>query len=500
VNALDKVISYVSPQKGLQRVRARTATDVLLRYDGARYSRNTEGWIATGASANVEVGRDLRIMRDRMRDLARNNSFARKALRVWVSNSIGTGITPRANTGDKRHDAIIDAIFKDWSARCDADGQLDFYGLQALIVRTERMSGECVIRYRIESTEAGSPLQLQILEPDFIDATKQFFPDPDGNYCILGVRFNKRGKRIGYWLYNRHPGEQIVQNLKTFVSELIPAEEILHVYFKERPGQVRGISDFSSIVNKLRQLDDYAEAELVRKKTEACLAAFVESPDGADGQPLGSTAVASNGERIEQFSPGMVAYTKPGEKVTVNNPVANGGYRDYKTTELHETAAGAGVMYEQMSGDISQVNYSSYRAGHLEFRGDVQQYRWLLFLPMAMTPIWNKFIDTLVIAGEIPEANYGVKWTAAAFQSIDPEKDMNTSVAGVRGGLQTFPEAIAEQGYDLEEQLAEIAATNKRLDEAGILLTTDARYFDNRGMLHGEAAEETGEAPVPDKQ
>jgi lambda family phage portal protein len=501
VNILDKTVSYFSPKLGLQRARARAATEVLLRYEGARPTRNSEGWIATGSGANVEVGGDMSRLRNRVRDLVRNNSHCRKALRIWSTNVVGTGIMPRANTGDKKLDAIIDANFKTWAKTCDADGQLDFFGLQALIARTERMSGECLVRYRINSSvKTGSPLELQLLEPDFIDATKQFFPDPTGNYCILGVRFNQRGKRIGYWLYNRHPGELIVQNLKTFISQLVSAEEIQHIYYKERPGQVRGVPDFSTIITKLRDLGDYADAELVRKKIEACLAAFVESPDGADAPPLGQTTLSPKGQRIEEFSPGMVAYTNPGEKVTLNNPVASGGYRDYKTTELHEIAAGAGVMYEQISGDISQVNYSSYRAGHLEFRGDVEQYRWLLFIPMAMTPIWNRFIDTLVIAGEIPEANYGVKWTPPTFQSIDPEKDANAQEKKVRGGTLTLPEAVAEEGHDFEEQMAEIAATNKRLDELKILLTTDPRNFDNRGMLHGAAAEETGETPIPDKQ
>lgn len=501
MNFLDRTISFVSPQAGLRRARARAAANILLRYEGARPARSSEGWITTGASANVEIGTDMARLRNRVRDLVRNSSHARKALRVWSSNVVGTGIMPRANTGDKQLDSVIDGHFKIWAQRCDADGQLDFYGLQALITRTERVSGECLVRYRINAdVESGSPLEIQILEPDFIDATKQFYPDPAGNFCILGVRFDKRGKRIGYWLYNRHPGELIVQNLKTFISEQVSADEILHVYFKERPGQVRGVTDYSTIITKLRELGDYAEAELIRKKIECCVAAVVTSPDGSDAPPLGQTTLNPKGQRIEEFSPGMIAYAQPGEDVKFNNPVAVGGYREYKTTELQEVAAGAGVMYEQMSGDNSQVNYSSYRAGHLEFRGDVEQYRWLLLIPMALRPIWNKFIDTLVLAGEIPEANYGVRWTPPTFQSIDPEKDANAQATRVRGGVQTLPEAIAEEGHDFEEQIAEIAAANKRLDEENILLTTDPRNFDNRGMLHGAAAEKTGETPTPDKQ
>jgi lambda family phage portal protein len=504
MNWFDRTIGWFSPVAQLRRERARIGIEMarraMLRYEGAQTGRRTDGWITSGGSANAELGPDLSRLRNRSRDLARNNSFAKKALRTYVDSAIGNGIVPRADTGDKKLDQKIDQAFLEWSEGCDADGQLDFYGLQRLICRTERLSGESLVRYRIrESSDAKIPLELQILEPDYIDTAKNWFVDDQGKYTIYGVQFDKWGRRIGYWLFGSHPGEVIRTNPKDFISQIVPADQILHIYDKDRPGAVRGAPNFHSIVLKLRDIDEYSDAEIVRKKVEACLAAFVTTPEGQNGATLGQASTATdNSQRIERLEPGMIEYCKPGEEITFNTPTGSGGFREYKTTELHEVAAGADVTYESMTGDLSLVNYSSYRAGYGEFQTAVEAYRWLLLAPMALNPIWRKFIDIGVVAGVIPEAKYGVKWTAPAFRALDPQKENEADKIAIRAGLKTFPEAVSERGYVPERQIAEIASTNKAFDEAGIILDIDPRNVNDRGQLHGTAAEDTGEKAPPD--
>lgn len=501
MNWIDKAVGYLSPSRGLKRVRARAAMGILAGYEGAKTGRRTEGWVTAGGDANSEINGSGARLRDRVRDLNRNNCHMRRMLRITQNNIVGTGIVPRADTGDKDLNTRIDAAFKQWSTQCDANGQLDFHGLIGLIVRTERMSGETVVRFLTNPGEGIIPLRLQVLEPDYIDSSKQYFADRDGNYTILGVQFNKNGGRSGYWLYNRHPGGIVGSNLKGFISELNDAKDILHVYHVERPGQVRGVTDYSAIITNLRDLDDYGDAERVRKKTEACLVAFVESPDGENSPPIAPATISEDGaNRIETFEPGMVEYGRAGETIKFNTPQAAGGYREYKVTELHEIAAGGGVMYEQTSGDLSQVNYSSYRAGHLEFRGDVLVYRWQLLVPMCLNPIWRRFIDYLVIANVIPEANYGVIWTEPPFQSIDPEKDERATNMQVRSGRKTYRESVVESGYDPERTLDEIDQTNKEFDKKGIILDIDPRNVNDRGQLHGSAAADTGNPTAPDSK
>ena len=105
MNALDKVIGYFSPERAYRRARFRAATEVFA-YDGAKSGRRTDGWMAAGGDANTEVGASLISLRNRSRDLLRNNPYASKAIAELVGNTVGTGIVPQAKTGtpDARQD------------------------------------------------------------------------------------------------------------------------------------------------------------------------------------------------------------------------------------------------------------------------------------------------------------------------------------------------------------------------------------------------------------
>ena len=132
----------------LNKARIRAATNLLERsYDGAKTGRRTSGWTTGGNSANAEIAPALSLLRNRSRDLVRNNPYAAKAINALVSNTIGTGITPTLADGQ--------ALWDQWVAECDADGQLDFYGLQMLAARTMRESGECLVRLRYRPTAGG---------------------------------------------------------------------------------------------------------------------------------------------------------------------------------------------------------------------------------------------------------------------------------------------------------------------------------------------------------
>ena len=104
MNALDKVIGYFSPERAYRRGRFRAAAETFA-YDGAKSGRRTDGWIAAGGDANTEVGASLASLRNRSRDLLRNNPYASKAIAELVGNTVGTGIVPQAKTGNPTLDA-----------------------------------------------------------------------------------------------------------------------------------------------------------------------------------------------------------------------------------------------------------------------------------------------------------------------------------------------------------------------------------------------------------
>ncbi|MDE3037357.1 MAG: phage portal protein [Pseudomonadota bacterium] len=502
---LDDVIGFFSPMAGFKRRQARMALDLTRAYEGAKVGRRTDSWFTPSTSANTEIYVAGRKLRDRARDIVRNNPYGKKARRIFSDNFVGTGIIPQARVASDRLNKQIMAAWNQWSSECDYDGNCDFYGLQAQIVRAMFESGECFVRYRdrMSADDNSVPMQLQVLEADFLDLTKNYeMPDMSG-YIRQGIEFDKNNKRVAYWMWPVHPGDTIMV-WPRLNSVRIPADQILHIFEKDRPGQIRGVTSFASVINRLKDLDDYDDAELWRKKIESCFAAFVIQNSGSEGPVLGN--IASTGptdatnpqpSRVETFRPGMIEYLKPGEDVRFGNPTSDANYPSYQRVQLHAIAAGLGVTYEQLTGDLSQVNYSSLRAGLLEFRRSIETLRWQVFIPMFCVPVWKRFIERAYINGLISKIDYGVSWTPPKFEMIDPLKDAQADTWMMRNGTLTLREAIANRGFDPDTQIDEIAATNAKLDEKKIILDCDPRHITQAGISQPSPKGDPTDEPHP---
>jgi lambda family phage portal protein len=352
MNALDKVIGYFSPERAYRRARFRAAAETFA-YDGAKSGRRTDGWMAAGGDANTEVGASLINLRNRSRDLLRNNPYASKAIAELVGNTVGTGIVPQAKTGTPELDKIIDAEWLYFAENCDPGGQLDFYGMQALIVRTTAESGDGIVRFRprLPQDNFRVPLQLQVLEGDFLDISRTM--GIASGHIVQGVQFNLFGQREAYWLYNYHPGGVFMLNPRGgILSQPVPASQVMHTYCILRPGQVRGVPWLAPVMLAMRDLDDYRDAERMRKKTEACLAGIVTRPEGSGGLPLGAKSTdPKTGNTLERMYPGMIEYLKPGEDIKFNAPSPAGGYRNfiYRYYRCRSTAGGQRPCGRQIS-------------------------------------------------------------------------------------------------------------------------------------------------------
>ena len=490
MNWLDRTVAFVSPLSAVKRVRARHALKVALAYEGARNTRATSGWITGGTSANSEIGTGLEGLRNRSRDLVRNNAWCSRALEEIVANVVGFGIVGQAKTGSDSLDKLLDAKWDRFVEECDADGQLDFYGLQDLVERTRNESGECLVRLRSRRLEDGFavPLQLQVMEPDHLDLSKTGMVG--GNAVIQGVEYDPIGRRVAYWLFPTHPGDVTMGlGVRRFESVRTPAANILHIYRKLRPGQGRGVPVFAPIIAKARDVDELEEAFLVRKKLEACFAAFRTTPDGADSAPIGVEATANtNGVMVESFEPGMIVKTPPGEGIEFVDPTSSGGMIEHMRLELHAIAAGIGVTYQGMTGDLTQVNYSSYRAGRISVNRLYESIQWKTMIPQFCNSTRRRFVDAVSIQAPQVSGMYGAEWSPPRFESVDPYKDAVADQLEVRSGFTTLPEVIRRRGYDPRKQIAAIAETNKQLDEAGLVLDSDPRKVAKSGAAQMDSS------------
>lgn len=489
-NLLDRAIGYFAPGAAARRIKNRTAIDILTRgYDGANRSRLNAGWRTGASSADAEIASAGSLLRERMRDLVRNNPHAANAVSVLVTHVIGSGIMPRAKTGNARKDKKINKLFDRHARKCDADGQLDFYGIQALTFREMVESGDGIIRRRRRKMEdkLPVPVQYQVVETDLLDATKDG-PTIDGRYAVQGVEFDAIGQRTAYWMFANHPGSSNLIPGAGLTSKAIPSTEIAHLYRKDRT-QVRGTPWGSPVIASLRDLGTYEEAELIRKKLEACMVGVVLNGEDNDiGIPLqGEEALEpgvydADGVLVERFEPGMFVHARGGKDIKFNQPAQTGNYEQYKRASLHTIAAGFSVPYMLLSHDLSGGNYASSKLGLEPFKRVCEAVQWNFVIPMICQPMWDWFCEAAFLAGLIDSPEIDVEWNTPRMYSADPEKDARATVIEIRAGLKTLPEAIAERGRNPTEVLDEIQASNKALDDRDLKLESDPRYLSANGQ------------------
>ena len=473
--------------------RAKVAGGRSRAYEAAGGGRQSEGWIATGASANTELRSAGPTLRNRTRQAVRDNPIARKIISELVISTIGSGLRPKCRTGDKSLDRLVNDYWRSWAETGESDvgNNLPFAAQQTISARALFESGEVVLRARYRRIEDGLsvPLQIDVLEADHLDHTRNLDLS-DGGYCIQGVEFDPIGRRRAYWLHRRHPGESVGRGAFEVVT--VPAAGVAHVYAatQGRPGQVRGDPWLASILVDLRNLNDWKDAEQMRKKIESCLAAFVIGTDTSDDGNAGiapAVTDSATGQKVESFSPGMVAIVSGGSEVKMATPAAMGGIAEWRDGELHDIAAGAGVTYEQATGDLSKVNYSSLRAGMLSTRAIYKALREQIFVPLLCAPVWRWFIDALILAGKIPAraGGYPAKWSNPRIAEIDRQKEVAADVADLGAGLASYRSIVENRGEDFEELLEDLAAERAQLAALGI-----------RPAWLGAASTPAGDAPA----
>lgn len=491
---LDRAIAWMAPQWGANRARARM---VARHFESASVGRRTDGWHRLSTDANAAAsGAALSLLRAQARDLVRNNPWARRGVRRILSDAVGCGIRPKA-TG--RGAELAMQRWRTWAetTECDAAGRLTFYGLQRLALNTIAQSGEVLVRrrFRLPGDGLSVPLQLQILEPDYLDTGRDGFIGDAGGPVVQGVEFDVIGRRVAYWLFDRHPGStgMIAAGGKIApLSKRVPADGILHVFDVERPGQVRGPSWFASIDVLLHDLGEFQDATLVKQKIAAMLTAFVtDSGDGTTQIGQQGTDSASS-QPTETFEPGMIVPLQPGKQVTFSQPPQATDYQSFSTAALRGAAAGLGTTYSGMTGDYSQANYSSERAARLDHQGDVEAWQEHMLIPQLCQPAWRWFVNAMILQGDAVE-DAPAEWTCQPMQIIDPEKDARATIAEVRAGLKSWAEAVRQRGYDPDALLAEIVAYNAKLDAGEVVLDSDPRHTNTSGAHQDTGA---GDAPA----
>lgn len=489
--AIDKLVGIFSPRAALGRVSARASMSLLTGGGGAAHSgasairRAFRSWGVTGGDANADNLPESETLRARTRDLYRNNLIARAAIRTVRTNVVGSGLRLNAQI-DREFLGLTDEQAEDWERTVErefclwaesqfADATLtgNFYELQALVFLSTLQSGDCFallpwVRHK------GCPydLRVQLVEADRV-CNKNFGMDTDA--CAGGIEVDGYGAPTRYWFCTPHPG---AVSVKPRVWQGIPAfgtrtarRNVLHLFDRERPEQRRGLPYLAPVIEPLKQLGRYTEAELMAAVVSGMFTVFIETEngDGLDGAGLDTldagAAGVPGGQDEYKLGAGAIIGLAPGEKANAPNPGRpNTAFDPFVQAIIRQIGAGLEIPFELLMKHFS-ASYSASKAALLEAWKFFRHRRdWLVHSFCA--PVYAEWLTEAIIKGRVNAPGFledhavraaylGAEWVGPTMGQIDPLKEVQAAKMRIDETLTTRSREAAElTGADFERVAA----------------------------------------------
>lgn len=470
MNLLDRAISMVSPEKALKRFNARKQIEILntgYSYGGAsKQKKSMRGWIFRGGSTKEDIDDNQDTLRQRSRDLYMNTPLATGALKTIRTNVVGYGLVLNSQidheflgmTEEEADDweTQVEREFSMWadSLMCDATQMHNFYELQQLAFISFLASGEifATLPYR-DHKEHWYGLRVQLIESDRVSSQSGAPKN-----ILNGVEIGQFGEVTAYHICNIHPlssssGQKKWIRVEKF-GKHTGRQNILHLMESERPEQRRGVPLLAPVIESLKQLDRYSEAELTAALVSSLMTVFIETSEDDDGSgPVIGEGIAEEeqvdreDETTVELAPGSVIALNPGEKANTSNPARNNASFDpFVVAILRQVGAALELPYETLVKHFTS-SYSASRAALLEAWKMFKMRRSFLANRFCQ-PIYEEWLTEAILKGRIKAPGFlenplirkaytSAEWNGPSQGQLDPLKEVNAAIKRVEAGFST---------------------------------------------------------------
>lgn len=408
-------------------------------------------------------------LRSWARALVRDNAYAWNVIDTIVSNVIGDGITaqstfetPEGEDVESVND-IRDKVYAEWCEVADINGELTFDEIQVLAQREVVEAGECLIRkIRTPKKEHRGiyrpvPFALELIEADRLALDHDnYVRSENGNRVVRGIELDEKGKPLFYWIYKAHPQQP---GYVERTPERVPANEIEHLYRKDRIGQTRGVSWFAPAMSWMRDLGVYVDNELQASAIASCFTAFIKTntPVGSLFAPEGEDTVDANGNTLDYLEPAAIMRIGTDESVDFANPGRpNSASEPWISLMLRGISAGTGTSYEAISKDFSKTSYSSSRTSKLEDRPRIKRWQNYMIWHLCQ-PVWDGFCDAAAVAGleGFPTSAElladrrrvsSVEWQRPELEWVDVSAEQTSAESSLNTFTDTYQNVLGARG------------------------------------------------------
>ena len=489
-NPVDSLVEFFAPILAVKRASAR---NVLAHYEAAKPSRARK-FNRDQSSPNQLVSQGAVALRTQARHLERNHDIAKGIIRAFVNNVVGAsgiGIEPQPRNADGTiNTAYADALreaYKNWSKTPEVTHTYTFSQAQRVMCRTWVRDGEGFAQLLtgfIPTLDHGTkvPFSIEMFEADLVPMDYN-----DGDKIRQGIERNAWGRKIAYYVYKKHPGETDSYNLKTSTKR-VAATNILQVASLERMGQLRGVSEFASVITRLEDVKDYEESERIAAKVAASLTAYVKRGSPDLYVPPETDSEGNQVTRDISLNPGTIIDSLAvGEEIgLIDSKRPNPNALTWRQGQLRAVASGVGASYST----IARAYDGTYSSQRQELVEQWINYAILTdeFVGMFVQPVWDQFVLAAHLSGVVPmpkgmtidQAN-DCLFVGQNMPWIDPLKEAAAWNSLVRDGFASEVEVIRKRGQNPRDVIEKIAQFREQAAAKGLIFTSDAKSTSGNG-------------------
>lgn len=478
-NWLDKLYRYVAPVKAAQRYKARVA--MAGGYSGAsRELRSLANWQVGSRDADSDLLPDLPMLRQRCRDLVRNQPLAAGTLHTVCTHVVGTGLRLQVRI-DRNFLQLSDEAADQWAAHteqefalwaesldCAIERNQTFYDCQDLVFRSVLENGDCfVLMPYVKRRGCPYDLRLQLIEADRVTNHNHL---PDSDRLAGGVQKDTDGAPLAYHILESHPGN--LASFKHNAWRIVPAfgaktgqRNVLHLYRALRPGQTRGVPYLAPVIECFKQLGTYTQAEVMAAVVSSLLTVFIKSPEGGSDLLLTRDNATGEGKHPYSLGSGTVVKLAEGEEISSVTPGRpNAAFDPFVQALLRQIGVALELPFEVLVKHFT-ASYSAARAALLEAWQFFNARRTWLATHFCQV-VYEEWLTHAVTIGRLHAPGFlsgdprvraayaGSVWIGPAPGQIDPLKEIEAAGRRIDIGVSSLArEAAALSGIDWETEL-----------------------------------------------
>lgn len=430
--------------------RIPTRRELRASYDAARdsddfrnYWLNSDQLDANSANS-FEVRRTLR---SRSRYEVGSNGYVDGMVQTDSNYLMGTGPGLRMETGNAGFNQAVEAVWKEWTKAiklrrklwCMAHAKTQDGEAFALLSDNPR------VKHRIL-------LDLRLIEAE--QCTTPFLPI-DPNY-IDGVRIDEFENVLWYDILPEHPGSNLGQ--LSFEPERVPAEFVVHWLKLRRPGQQRGVPEFTSTLPVGASSRRFREATIAAAETAADLNVLLKTQMSPNVDP-DEVAPLSTQEIQKRM---MTTLPMGWDGMHMKSEHPNATYESFFRQQLNEMARPKSMPYNVAACDSSSYNYASGRLDHQTYFGTLNIDR-LDCEELVLDKIFSQFWSEATIVygwrdrGADPDRPPLHGWDWPKHPVADLKSEAAASDTNLKNGSLSLSRHYSERGLDFEDELQAMA-------------------------------------------